>query len=736
MAHTLPNPAGSSTLCVVFLSYLLIGHKVRDSLPKAVSPSSFASFGMILSTYLKDVLSPSNHIPFSTPRYFETENAPAFTLDHNVSYESTINDTALRWTIGQAKQNLWQEYIKDESTWNMPPQLGFMFECFYYFSLEAIGKLEESAFDFDAMTSMIKDYQLEDGSWHQAPIGDPLLFSGHLDTTVVVYLFLKTTCKSCDSHLKKAQDFILKQGGVDAVQTMTKYKLATFGQYPWNQLFSPPVMVLQNRTAFHRLLKSYSVDLPGQWATQHIPAMAYLSYREVVHPVGADISEVFLKKDVYMIMRKKVTQESSTAVEALPCDIDAEGVVQQILSWRRPQGSFGCYTVATELSLIALQDFRRAFRECGSAQHYFSEINDATAKGFQFLENAHFHETGKSTYLGPVMDGRWWDTLIASWALLETGETNASLDPIAKILREEAWQPNGGVGFGRDFEYAPDTDDTSYFVLLQHGLGRGPRHDEMTKKSVDWLESMQNSDGGFPAFDKDKTSSWFLWVVQKVFDVLGISDSTEIFDMSCPDNTGHVIETLAEVNPETYHKDHPVIVKAIEYLKSTQTSFGAWQGRWGINYMYGTGAVIPGLARVGLDVKEEPWIVKAIQWLLDHQNPDGGFGESLKSYDDVKWAGVGVSTASQTSWALMALLEAADAGVSVKLQERHALEKAIDNGIQFLVKSFESNDYDFTDASVVGMGHRGIVSLQYPVYAKSFPLVAMSRYQRKNGLQN
>jgi hypothetical protein len=36
----------------------------------------------------------------------------------------------------------------------------------------------------------------------------------------------------------------------------------------------------------------------------------------------------------------------------------------------------------------------------------------------------------------------------------------------------------------------------------------------------------------------------------------------------------------------------------------------------------------------------------------------------------------------------------------------------------------------FFDRSVVGTGHRGVLNLQYPIYAYSFPLVALSRLKR------
>ena len=48
-------------------------------------------------------------------------------------------------------------------------------------------------------------------------------------------------------------------------------------------------------------------------------------------------------------------------------------------------------------------------------------------------------------------------------------------------------------------------------------------------------------------------------------------------------------------------------------------------------------------------------IRRAVRWLEDHQNADGGWGEDCRSYDDPAWIGRGASTASQTAWALLAL---------------------------------------------------------------------------------
>ena len=66
-----------------------------------------------------------------------------------------------------------------------------------------------------------------------------------------------------------------------------------------------------------------------------------------------------------------------------------------------------------------------------------------------------------------------------------------------------------------------------------------------------------------------------------------------------------------------------------------------------------------GLAAIGEDL-EAPYVRRAARWLLTRQNDDGGWGESIASYDHPGQKGVGPSTPSQTAWALMGLIAAGE----------------------------------------------------------------------------
>ncbi len=178
----------------------------------------------------------------------------------------------------------------------------------------------------------------------------------------------------------------------------------------------------------------------------------------------------------------------------------------------------------------------------------------------------------------------------------------------------------------------------------------------------------------------------------------------------------------------------------IDYLKREQEADGPWFGRWGVNYVYGTAAALPALKAIGEDMSA-PYIGRACDWLVAHQQPNGGWGESCASYMDLKAAGRGAATASQTAWALMALIAA----------NRPQDAQAIDRGLSFLIESQKSGTWEephYTGTGFPGYGVGQTIKLtdpnlpkklmqgpelsrafmlRYRLYRHYFPLMALGR---------
>ncbi|MDR2981429.1 MAG: hypothetical protein LBV12_04190, partial [Puniceicoccales bacterium] len=341
-----------------------------------------------------------------------------------------------------------------------------------------------------------------------------------------------------------------------------------------------------------------------------------------------------------------------------------------------------------------------------------------------------------------------WDTLLSMQAILDCGETwesfpkfEAALNYILdkQILTRGDWAETvkgvecGGWAFERANTFYPDLDDTAVALTVLCRLRKmapekyHARIDKAFQRAEVWLRAMQSSNGGFGAFDKDNDTA--------ALTQIPFCDFGEVLDPPSADLTGHKLEALGLMG---YDMSDPAVKKAVDYIMSEQEKDGPWFGRWGVNYIYGTGLVMPGLQAVGFNMSD-PRIKRTGEWLVSKQNADGGWGEVCGSYMDDALRGVGPSTPSQTGWALMALLS----------MNTHENDESIRRGINYLLetqkeKTWEQKEYTGTGFPGYGVGERirlggdtaalaqgrelarGFM-LKYNMYRHYFPLMAMAR---------
>ena len=138
-----------------------------------------------------------------------------------------------------------------------------------------------------------------------------------------------------------------------------------------------------------------------------------------------------------------------------------------------------------------------------------------------------------------------------------------------------------------------------------------------------------------------------------------------------------------------------------------------------MNYIYGTWGVLRGLINIGEDPKS-PWIQAALKWLKEHQNDDGGWGETCESYANPKLRGQGPSTPSQTAWALMALLVAGEDD-----------SPEVHHGIQYLLNT-QKHDGTWEELHFTGTGFPEHFFIRYHNYRNCFPLMALGQYLSKS----
>jgi squalene-hopene/tetraprenyl-beta-curcumene cyclase len=218
---------------------------------------------------------------------------------------------------------------------------------------------------------------------------------------------------------------------------------------------------------------------------------------------------------------------------------------------------------------------------------------------------------------------------------------------------------------------------------------------------------MQNRDGGWGSFDRGNDKTWLTHVP--------FADHNAMIDPSTADITGRVLECLGYFRG--FGPRHPVVARALRFLRRDQSRDGSWYGRWGVNYIYGTWQVLRGLACVGDDMMA-PHVRRAVRWLRAHQNADGGWGESIASYTDPSQAGRGQSTPSQTAWAIMGLIAAGEEDGT-----------AVRNGIRWLLEHQDA-DGTWSEAAWTGTGFPKVFYLGYRFYRHVFPLMALAQYGR------
>jgi hypothetical protein len=170
--------------------------------------------------------------------------------------------------------------------------------------------------------------------------------------------------------------------------------------------------------------------------------------------------------------------------------------------------------------------------------------------------------------------------------------------------------------------------------------------------------------------------------------------------------------------------------RALAFLFKHQTTEGAWWGRWGVNYIYGTTNVLRGLATFCNDKEVARVALRAVLWLEACQDADGGWGEATLSYEDASLAGQGPSTAAQTAWALDTLLHF-----------RPASDPALQTGARWLVvnqnpKSEERRHSSSwpSDNLYVGTGFPQLLYLGYPFYHHYFAISSAGTCALDSGL--
>ncbi len=378
-----------------------------------------------------------------------------------------------------------------------------------------------------------------------------------------------------------------------------------------------------------------------------------------------------------------------------------------VLSHQEDEGDFGGIQPAMLNSLLAL--------------HFlgYSHDHPVVVKGMEAVDRF-LIDCGDHISLQACVSPLW-DTAIACNALLDSGlpaDHPALVKAAEWMVKKQVVKPGdwtvknphtepGGWAFEFFNELYPDTDDTAEILMALDRIAIPDYRWKLkeSERAVTWLLSMQSKNGGWGAFDQDNN--------KEVLNEVPFADHKALLDPPTVDVSSRILWCLGKLG---FKRNHPRVERALTFVKSNQEPDGCWWGRWGVNYIYGTFLALNGLKHMGENMRQ-PFIRKAVGWLTEHQNEDGGWGETCESYAKPELRGQGVSTASQTAWAILGLVAAGE-----------ACNPVVKKGVDFLLKS-QNAEGTWWEDEFTGTGFPIHFFIKYHMYQHFFPLMALSRYR-------
>ncbi len=590
------------------------------------------------------------------------------------------------------------------------------------------------------MKQYMRNHQNQDGGWGLHLEDESTMFG-----SVLQYVALRILGDSAeDTHMQKAQQWIKKNGGATFLPAWGKFYLSLMNMYSWkgqDSLF-PEMWVLPKWLPIHPSrfwCHARMVYLP----------MAYCMSQRITMPENDLIKAV--REEIFtlpyeQINWKKARNQCSEKDLKYPKTKLYKFVYslvnryeQKPLKWLRKKAD------DFMLSYIDAEDAQTNYVNIGPVNQVINSVAVWHAYG-KNSEQFQKHVARWKDYLWVAEDGMkmqgynsstFWDTAFAMQALVESKAYTSFPEimqkgyrffDVAQVLRDEdnreKWfrlQSKGGWPFSNADHGWPITDCTSEGIkttIMMNGTGVVDPfiNFDRLKDGIDLLLDYQNKDGGWASYEKARAPKWI-----EVFNPAEVFGNIMI-DYSYVECSSACIQGLLKFSREypTYRNAEirTAIDRGITFIRSKQLEDGSYFGSWAVCFTYGAWFAIEALTLYKtenkLNYQNDETIRKACDFLVKHQNEDGGWGESYKSCVEHRYINTD-SHVVNTSWALMGLIAA-----------NYPNKNVIDKGIAYLLKMQEKNG-DFPQQSISGLFNHNCM-ITYTAYRNIFPLWAIGRY--------
>ena len=430
------------------------------------------------------------------------------------------------------------------------------------------------------------------------------------------------------------------------IRVFTRYWLALIGEWPWSATPNLPPEVIANPRWWFNIYNFAS------WARATLLPLAVLSARRAVRPLPPErrLDELFpdgRDKMDYRLPRRSswlswrrlflVSDRLLHIYQQLGFTPGREMAINACLGWivrhQDADGAWGGIQPPWIYSLMAL-----------NVEGYTLE-HPVMSKGLAALDSHWSYERGGTLHI-QASESPVWDTLLSLLAMQDcerefTPHMERALDwVLANEVRYYGdWSKKvrgvepSGWAFERANLHYPDIDDTAVALIVLARLPRAlldqPRIRAVIDRALGWTLAMQSSQRRLGRVRQGQRPPDHH------------EDSVLRFRRSARPAVRRRHGARARSARPARLRPQPSCRRArLRFLRSEQETDGSWFGRWGVNHIYGTAAVLPALAAIGEDMSQ-PYVRAAADWLVAHQNADGGWGETCASYMDDTLRGQG-----------------------------------------------------------------------------------------------
>ena len=176
-------------------------------------------------------------------------------------------------------------------------------------------------------------------------------------------------------------------------------------------------------------------------------------------------------------------------------------------------------------------------------------------------------------------------------------------------------------------------------------------------------------------------------------------------------------------NNYTYLETSFQVAWAVRWIKAQRLEDGSWPATWFINYLYETANVLGAFSVVDAEMSDD-FIQKSLDYLLEKQREDGGWGESPSSFSVGSYVTLGYSSPSQTALILFGLLQFLRGRDYQYLDQ---LRSPINKALSFILSTQKENGL-WEDSTYVGVVFPRVQYMRYPIFQEASILEVLGMY--------